>query len=424
MQETKTIASPGAATLMPLIDRRVMPNGMSMALLQTAKPALARVVLNFSHADFFAANQLLAQMALPLCGSVSNHANCIRFAGMPETGAILSAAAAPDHSTITAVLPEKDLGDFLPLLARMIESPEFTEEEVVRQKEILFGNWKSGRRKSHNLASEQFLAQIFRDHPLGRPRLQDDFPGIDKEHLNNFWAKMRTHAPVSLYLAVHDTGRAVEMAEGAFGTLTPGSVLPEKMASLHNTAPVQGSCGSRIHISLGDDTRGSILMGRPVFGKSNPLYSVAKVASTLLGGYFSSRLMARLREDKGYAFGVGAGIKTLLSGSYLYISAEVGAMHLEDSLHEIGREIHRLSSEAVEKEELTTVKQYLTGNLLRQTREEFSQLNLLATLDRLSLPGNWPEHYLHQINGLTPEDISHFVSEYLDPAKLTIITCS
>ncbi|MBK7964171.1 MAG: insulinase family protein [Bacteroidetes bacterium] len=105
-----------------------------------------------------------------------------------------------------------------------------------------------------------------------------------------------------------------------------------------------------------DAIQSAIRIGRRTFTRHHPDFLAFSVLNTLLGGYFGSRLMANIREDKGYTYGIGSGLVSNNQEGYFFITTEVGADVREAAVKEIYNEITRLRTEDINNEELTLVK--------------------------------------------------------------------
>src|SRR5690606_31204651 len=98
--------------------------------------------------------------------------------------------------------------------------------------------------------------------------------------------------------------------------------------------------------------------------RSHPDFPGLQVVNTLLGGYFGSRLMANIREDKGYTYGVSSGLASLKHSAFFTIASEVGVQVTAATLVEIEKEMRRLREEPVPETELATVRNYMMGTML------------------------------------------------------------
>ena len=94
-------------------------------------------------------------------------------------------------------------------------------------------------------------------------------------------------------------------------------------------------------------------------------YVPLQVLNTVLGGYFGSRLMTSVREDKGYTYGIGSGIISYENSGYFIITTRVGKDVVQPALEAIYHEINRLRTESIPQEELDMVKTYMLSTLVR-----------------------------------------------------------
>src|SRR5690606_27638017 len=108
----------------------------------------------------------------------------------------------------------------------------------------------------------------------------------------------------------------------------------------------------------------AIRIGQLSIQRSHPDFPSLQVLNTTLGGYFGSRLMMNIREDKGYTYGIGSGIGSLKNTAFFTYSSGVGTSVCADTLKQIEFEINRLRTEPISDNELTLVKNYLLGSML------------------------------------------------------------
>ena len=114
-----------------------------------------------------------------------------------------------------------------------------------------------------------------------------------------------------------------------------------------------------------DAVQACLRIGRPIFNKTHKDYTTLHLFNLILGGYFGSRLMQNIREDKGYTYGINSIIISHLEGGHFVIVSEVGKDVCKDAINEILKEIKRLREELVPDEELKLVKNYISGEMLR-----------------------------------------------------------
>jgi len=167
-----------------------------------------------------------------------------------------------------------------------------------------------------------------------------------------------------------------------------------------------------------DAIQSAVRVGRLMFNKRNPDYFKFQVLNTILGGYFGSRLMANIREDKGYTYGIGSGLASLVNGGFFYISTEVGTDVTNDTLKEIYKEIKLLREELVDSDELETVRNYVLGQFLRSVDGPYSLADKFKAIWEYGLDYNYFENYFEAVKTITPEEVKALANTYLQEKDL------
>lgn len=176
---------------------------------------------------------------------------------------------------------------------------------------------------------------------------------------------------------------------------------------------------SQNHIPKKDAIQNAIRIGKVLFNKTHKDYFDFHVLNTILGGYFGSRLMSNIREDKGYTYGIGSAIVNLEDSGYFFISTEVGAEVCNAAINEIYKEISILNNETVPYEELNLVKNYLAGTLLRSLDGPFALAEKFKAAHIFGFDMNYYNNLLKHIHAITPERIQELAKSYLQPDSLT-----
>jgi predicted Zn-dependent peptidase len=165
----------------------------------------------------------------------------------------------------------------------------------------------------------------------------------------------------------------------------------------------------------------TILLGMPVPDPSNPDYVPLSVVNTLLGGYFSSRITANLREAKGYTYSPSSQISTRYRDAYWAEAADVTTNVTGPSLKEIFYEIDRLRKEPPTAEELKATQNYLAGVFVLQNSSRGGIINVLELIDLHGLPADYLKTYVQRIYAVTPQDIQQLTQKYIQDDKATIV---
>jgi predicted Zn-dependent peptidase len=159
-------------------------------------------------------------------------------------------------------------------------------------------------------------------------------------------------------------------------------------------------------------------MGRQMFSRNHPDFAGMKVLNAILGGYFGSRLMNNLREDKGYTYGIGSSVVPLRDGGYFVISGEVGAEVTKEALSEIKSELQRLCDEPVPESELSLVRSYLSGEMLRACDGPFAQAEMYRELIEDGLDVSHFNDLINTVQHINAKQLQDLAIKYLNPDDL------
>lgn len=165
----------------------------------------------------------------------------------------------------------------------------------------------------------------------------------------------------------------------------------------------------------------SLRIGIPLFNRTNPDYVKMYVLNTVLGSYFGSRLMANLREDKGYTYGIGSSIGSFLNAGYLSIGADVKKEVREDALTQIKYEIQRLKEELISEDELNLVKNYIVGQFLQMADGSDAMTMLFIASRKYGMDNTYYDRFLAEVKAVTSEELQEAANQYLIMEKATII---
>jgi predicted Zn-dependent peptidase len=162
----------------------------------------------------------------------------------------------------------------------------------------------------------------------------------------------------------------------------------------------------------------AIRIGRQMVGKQHPDYNRFILLNTILGGYFGSRLMSNLREDKGFTYGVSSFVANFLHNGYFSIATEVNAEHTEAALDEIYKEIKLLREKRLDEEELGLVKNYIYGTFLRNFDGPFALAERFKAVKDFGLGFAYYKTSLNEIMTINPAQLMKTANKYLQKEDL------
>jgi predicted Zn-dependent peptidase len=146
-----------------------------------------------------------------------------------------------------------------------------------------------------------------------------------------------------------------------------------------------------------------------------------RLASTIIGGGFSSRVNLKLREEKGYTYGASAGARVYRNGGGIVGGADVRNAVSGAALTEFFNEYHRLGTELVSPAEMEMNKRYVAGGYLITNQLQRSVANTLASNWLIGLPPEFLGQYVPMIQKVTPEQVREIGKKYFVPEKQSIV---
>jgi predicted Zn-dependent peptidase len=165
----------------------------------------------------------------------------------------------------------------------------------------------------------------------------------------------------------------------------------------------------------------SMRIGKPLFSRQHPDFPGMVILTTLLGGYFGSRLMMNLREDKGYTYGVGAASIALQDSGFFAIATDVGGQVREAALEEALKEIRALSEKPVTHEELEHVRYYMQGSFLRSADGPFARAELFKRVHASGLDLSFYDRLMETLHTITPERLQELAREHLKEEEMRVV---
>ncbi len=329
-------------------------------------------------------------------------------------GAHFENATERDNAYVTLYSLNKHLNNTLPLLSEIVKNPVFPESEYSvlagKQLQILEVN----RQKVNFLARTHFNSILFGyEHPYGKFLEPNDIGKVKTPDLVEFHKSQYHSDDCTIIVAGRIKSGLMNELEAYFG----GDDWSGKSSNHKDILP-SGS-DEKTHFYLKEGAmQSAIRMGGMMFSRNHPDFAGMKVLNAILGGYFGSRLMNNLREDKGYTYGIGSSVVPLRKGGYFVISGEVGAGVTKEALSEIRFELNRLCNEPVGESELSLVRSYLTGEMLRAVDGPFAQADLYRELIEDGLEISHFEKLIDTVQHIKAHQLQDLAIRYLNPENL------
>ncbi len=336
--------------------------------------------------------------------------------GVDFYGSFLELQVEQDFAALTLYSLNKYLSESLRFVEEVIKYPVFPEDE--------FRIHVSNKKQKHNinsqkvsvLARRKFSELLFGAvHPYGIDVTEKDFDRINTNELKQFFNSHYTSDNCMIIASGNLPENIASILNSFFGDSNWGNSR-ERIVSPF--IPASTTKSQKHLIKKEDAIQSAIRIGRVLFNKTHPDYFNFQVLNTILGGYFGSRLMANIREDKGYTYGIGSGVNNLVHGGVFYISTEVGADVTGPALEEIYKEIRVMREQLVDQQELETVRNYILGQFLRSVDGPFALADKFKSIWEFGLDYSFFDHYFSSVQNVTAEEIRDLANQYLQEKDL------
>jgi predicted Zn-dependent peptidase len=388
-----------------------LDNGIPVYLFNYGIQDIIKIDFIFDAGSWHQQQPLTARFTSRMLSEGTENYTAFEIANQLDSlGVALSNIAMKDSSLISVSLLSKHFDKILPLINEIINKPVFPNKELEIQKYYGKQMFIDDSLKVNELATRYFGNQLFGDaHPYGIMIKANDFDGVNAQQLKYFHKQHFIPGNCKIVISGKFSTFALSQLNDVFGKLISQNVVgPEK-----NGFQVKAK-ETKMKVEMPDAVQSALHVGKITIGKKHDDYLALSIVNTLLGGYFGSRLMKNIREDKGFTYGIYSSLVTFRHAAIFYISSEVNAGMSRQALNEIYSELKKLRTEKVSGSELDLVKKYLSGNILRSFDGPFSTAVRFKGL--LELDIDYKDYYqkliktIHKINAY---DVIEIMQKYL-----------
>jgi predicted Zn-dependent peptidase len=359
-------------------------------------------------------NNIISKLTgdLLLSGTQNKSSSAIEEA-IDRLGGFTNVEVSADESVVSVLGLREHIVSLLEIVVDAILHIKFDEREINQSIAQRKQRFEINMGKVSTLARRKFISLVFPDSPYGVQTEKEDFDQLDRHDIIEFHRK-------------HYIGALQKVA--VVGNLSAGNM--QKIENLVSAFQFQPPIAhfveyqytpTAVDVEKKGALQTAIRIGRVLFNKQHEDFIDFSVLNTILGGYFGSRLMTSIREEKGYTYGIGSGVAQLKDTGYFFISTEVGEQYKEDTIAAIRLEIEKLQQELVNAEELELVRNYITGQLLSNADGPFAQMDRYLSVIKHGKDLSYYNEVLSRLNLITPERIRSLAQEYLNWDDLIVV---
>jgi zinc protease len=333
-------------------------------------------------------------------------------------GVFLNQSAEKDYAGIILFFLNKHIEKVLELSREILFRPAFPEAELNSLMKKRLRWYMVNREKVQNLALDQFFESIFgKSHQYGYQIREQDFENITPSILSDFHTRYYTPENMAVIISGKIHGKTAELLNSYVGNI--GSNENNKEASVNL---IKGEKLKKVHINKAGTVQNAIRIGSATINKRHSDYPGLKILDSVLGGYFGSRLMKNIREEKGYTYGISSSITSLDLAGYKVISTEVSQKNCQKAIDEIYREIKLLQDVPVKKEEMAVVRNYMSGEMLRMFDGPFALAESFRSAWEFGLDNSYYYRLAEKIKTIDPDEIIELARTYYNIDDLYEIT--
>jgi zinc protease len=274
------------------------------------------------------------------------------------------------------------------------------------------------REKVQNLAADQFFESVFgKNHPYGHQVTEQDFENLKPAMLTDFHSKYYTPENMAVIISGKIHEKTADLLNHYFG-----NIMSKKTNIEDNGNTLKADLRKKVHISKPGTTQIAIRIGSSTINKRHQDYIGLKILDSILGGYFGSRLMKNIREEKGYTYGISSTVSSLDITGYKVISTDVSQKNLQKTIDEIYREILLLQRVPVSKKEITIVRNYMTGEMVRMFDGPFALAESFRSVWEFGLDNSYYYRLADKIKTIEPDEIIMLAQAYYNTDELYQVT--
>jgi predicted Zn-dependent peptidase len=393
----------------------ILSNGITVGYINagTEKVIKLEVVMNAGLTE--AKHPVIAFAAADLLdkGTTSMSANQIATA-FDTLGAYINTEVSYDKTSLSVFCLSRNVGKVLELLLMVLLEASFPKKELDNYLNNQRQKMKVNLERVSYLAKKRFPELIFgKDHPYTRTVEISDYDAIDLDDIISFY----TTKLLSKGMRIQASGDVNEAVLSQIAKAFESIQLVDSEGFVFEKQP--NVLASKRMIEKPNAVQSAIRIGKEMFNRTHPDYVKMQLVSTILGGYFGSRLMANIREDKGYTYGIGSAIVPLKNTGYFFLTTEVGNEVKDSALTEIYKEIKLLQDEFISDQELKLVKNYVLGSFLKSVDGPFAQMDKYQLVKENELDYSYFDHYIQSVKELTKEEVKELANRHLQIESLS-----
>jgi len=326
-------------------------------------------------------------------------------------GAHVSVNSGIDFNILVVYVMASKLNEIIEIVKQCLLDPVFPERELEIMKDIQRQQLRINSEKNNYVAGKTLRKLLFGEgHPYGRAlEIEDIDDGLDVGLLKEYYSRNLLNEPEIIISG--------NISQGVMNSMEVFNAFPLKSAVVKSVGET-GLLGEKeLFIERKHSVQSSLRLGRRIIGKTHSDFIGLIVLNELFGGFFGSRLMKNIREDKGYTYGIHSSLVSHIHDDFWVIGTDVKKEHADDTVQQVLHEMERLKTEPVDKDELDPLRNYMMGNFISSLETSFALADKFKNIHFFDQDYGFYDRYLDTINSITPQRLMELAREYMVPEE-------
>ncbi|MFI3259081.1 MAG: pitrilysin family protein [Rikenellaceae bacterium] len=395
---------------------RTLSNGVKVYSLPSDEFEVLRVSFVFAAGSVFQPRPFVATTTANLLSEGSRSMSARDIAErLDYHGSYFDVNVDRDYSYFSFCSLSKFVGPTLDVAEQILLYPTFPEAEIktycAKRKQRL----RIEREKVETKAREHFAKSLFgENHPYGVSSSEELYDSIKRADLVDMYERFYTAERCFVVCSGRINDSEMARIEAVAGAIRSGEAIPQREFPEVVSRP--------FHLTeQADAVQSSIRIGRRLFTRSHPDFLGMQLLATALGGYFGSRLMQSLREERGYTYGVMSAMVNFARDGYFAIATQVGVEVTREAIDLIYKEVERLRNEPLSEQELEMVCRIMVGEIMRILDGPFGVADVTIENILCECDNSVIEENVRRIATYTPSQLQELARRYLDPKDMVCV---
>lgn len=399
---------------LPSPELKTLENGVPLFVLRGVAQQVLKIELVFSGSKWDESKNGLSYFTAHMLEKGTKTKNSFEIADFFDFhGASVEISPGFDFVSVSLFCLTKTINKVLPQFIELVSSSIFPEDELTLQKEIFNQSLKINNEKTSYVASKLIRQHLFGpSHPYGKSIEEGDVNQLTGNDLRDFF---HNHLLLNQVFIVGSLDESI--LDSIIYQLR--IIQPDRRRQKSSTVIISQNELSE-HVERPNSIQSSLRLGKRIINRNHKDYPALVLLNHIFGGYFGSRLMKNIREEKGLTYGIHSSISNLKHDAFFVIGADVNRINKDIAIAEIRKELDTLRNKIVGGQELQTAKSHLLGSLQLEIANPFSVIDKIKTIHLIGLDENFYNDLFVEILNVDETAIQRVALEHLSDSLVEV----